>query len=94
MKMYATNQKQLIDLVRQALDVETNYMIAKCLGISQSAMNKWYNNQGFPSDYFIFFLCDVADLDAPKTLAFIREEEAKAKGKEKEEKFWHKMNVA
>lgn len=94
MVKYATNQKQLIDLVKHEIEVDTNYMVSKCLGIPESTINRAYRNDNFLKDYYIYFLCDVAKLDASKTLAYIREEEAKTKGKEKEQEFWHKVAAA
>lgn len=94
MMRYAETQKQLIDRAKLALDAESDYKIAKDLGISARTIGRALKNEHFLNEYNITLLCDVSGLDPFQTLACIRKEEAKAKGEVEKVKFWQKHIAA
>lgn len=94
MKLFAESQIQLIDRVKLALNADSFYRVSKVLGISEPTLSRAYKNLHFLSDYNIVLLCDVSGLDAMKTLACIRVEEAKTKGNTQVAEFWQKHSSA
>lgn len=92
MKRFANTQKELIDRLRLALNVDSYNKLGKKLGIPYQTLARADKNENFLTDYYIMFMCDMADLDPVQTLACIRKEEAKLKGKTEVYEMWDKLH--
>lgn len=78
---------QLVEALKTLLEVDSDYAIAKKLGVSHTALGKWRKGSTM-DDNTALYCADLLGLDPLETLAGIQLERALNKGDNQLIKFW------
>lgn len=63
------NITELIDQAKHGAGIETDYRLAKTLGISDAAVTHWRSGRAKPSDWHLIRLAEMARIDQAQVLA-------------------------
>ncbi|NKC18658.1 hypothetical protein CWC29_007340 [Pseudoalteromonas sp. S4498] len=87
--MKITNSIELLDWFKAAIDVESDYMVAKLTGLTTQSVSAVRNGKNEFSEYTALKLLLVGDHpEALETMAILQAFKAEKNGDEEAAKFW------
>ena len=64
--------KKLLDDVKKAKEIETDYVLAKELGINRARISAYYAGKEFPNEYACLRIAEVLNVSVDIILALVR----------------------
>lgn len=87
--MKISNSVELLDWFKKTVDVESDYMIAKLLGLSKQGISSIRNGRNEFSDYNALEIANIGQHPDPlKVVAAIEAARAERAGNEQQAKLW------
>lgn len=68
---------RLLNRCKSVLDIESDYRLAKVLGISHTTITHWRNGRSTPSDEAVISICALMQKDPAQAIAQLHAERAK-----------------
>jgi transcriptional regulator with XRE-family HTH domain len=81
-KVDKMNPSELLDLIKTAYSLDSDYQVMKKFGFSQTGISAWRTNRSFPKDTVLIKFADALDIHLGVLLlhsAIWRQKDAKAK---------------
>jgi transcriptional regulator with XRE-family HTH domain len=81
-KVDKMNPSELLDLIKTAYSLDSDYQVMKKFGFSQGGISAWRTNRSFPKDTVLIKFADALDIHLGVLLlhsAIWRQKDAKAK---------------